>query len=287
MNIVRTQTDKLVVGTNDVSYFPPDISPTGTAVLNGPVYIGQPTAALAGGAYQGALNVGSNPALQNALDLQPPYLSTLAIKADGNLTVDGDSKTPNALLISGGSSVDTIHVIGDMFVTGAVDCGNKGKLASRFAEADASPKPFDLEHPTKGKGHRLRYACIEGPEVGVYYRGRLKDSNVIELPYYWKDLVHEDSITVQLQPIGDRHFHLNVVEFDNQKIVISEADDKPINCFYHVYGERKDINPLITEYEGNSWEDYPDPNYDPNKVDSDKKNTKDPRFDGPPNTITK
>tara|TARA_R100001443_G_scaffold109186_2_gene120349 strand:- start:1163 stop:2026 length:864 start_codon:yes stop_codon:yes gene_type:complete len=287
MNIVRTQTDKLVVGTNDVSYFPPDISPTGTAVLNGPVYIGQPTAALAGGAYQGALNVGSNPALQNALDLQPPYLSTLAIKADGNLTVDGDSKTPNALLISGGSSVDTIHVIGDMFVTGAVDCGNKGKLASRFAAADASPKPFDLEHPTKGKGHRLRYACIEGPEVGVYYRGRLKDSNVIELPYYWKDLVHEDSITVQLQPIGDRHFHLNVVEFDNQKIVISEADDKPINCFYHVYGERKDINPLITEYEGNSWEDYPDPNYDPNKVDSDKKNTKDPRFDGPPNTITK
>tara|TARA_B100000965_G_C19468828_1_gene703132 strand:+ start:102 stop:965 length:864 start_codon:yes stop_codon:yes gene_type:complete len=287
MNIVRTQTDKLVVGTNDVSYFPPDISPTGTAVLNGPVYIGQPTAALAGGAYQGALNVGSNPALQNALDLQPPYLSTLAIKADGNLTVDGDSKTPNALLISGGSSVDTIHVIGDMFVTGAVDCGNKGKLASRFAAADASPKPFDLEHPTKGKGHRLRYACIEGPEVGVYYRGRLKDSNVIELPYYWKDLVHEDSITVQLQPIGDRHFHLNVVEFDNQKIVISEADDKPINCFYHVYGERKDINPLITEYEGNGWEDYPDPNYDPNKVDSDKKNTKDPRFDGPPNTITK
>ena len=54
-----------------------------------------------------------------------------------------------------------------------------------------------------------------------------------------------------------------------------------------MYGERKDINPLIVEYEGNSWEDYPDPNYDPNKVDSDKKNTKDPRFDGPPNTVTK
>ena len=52
-------------------------------------------------------------------------------------------------------------------------------------------------------------------------------------------------------------------------------------------GERKDINPLIVEYEGNSWEDYPDPNYDPNKVDSDKKNTKDPRFYGPPNTFTK
>ena len=41
MNIAKTQTDKIVVGTNDVSYVPPDISPTGTAVLNGPVYVGK------------------------------------------------------------------------------------------------------------------------------------------------------------------------------------------------------------------------------------------------------
>ena len=130
--------------------------------------------------------------------------------------------------------------------------------------------------------------CIrDSPEVAVYYRGRLKNSNKIMLPYYWKDLVHEESITVQLQPIGDRHFHLNVVAFTNEWILIKEADDKPIDCFYHVYGERKDINPLITEYEGDGWEDYPDPNYDPNKVDSEEKNTKDPRFAGPPNTITK
>ena len=58
------------------------------------------------------------------------------------------------------------------------------------------------------------------------------------------------------------------------------------HCFYHVYGERKDINPLIVEYEGNSWEDYPDPNYNPNKVDDDEKTYTDPRFAGPPNTYT-
>ena len=199
MNIAKTQTDKIVVGTNDVSYVPPDISPTGTAVLNGPVYVGK-TAASPG--YQALLNITSNSAQQNPLNIQPTCSARLAMKSDGNLTVAGDGKTPNALLISGGSSVDTIHVEGDMFVSGAVDCGNKGKLASRFATADAKPKPFDLEHPTKGKGHRLRHACIEGPEVAVYCRGRLKESNVIQLPYYWKDLVHEDSITVQLQPIG-------------------------------------------------------------------------------------
>jgi len=290
MNISRQQLDKLVVGTNDVSYVPPDTSPTGTAVLNGPVYIGNPSAAPG---YQAALNVASNAAQQNPLDSQPSYKSNLAIKADGNLTVAGDGKTANALLISGGSSVDTIRVIGDMTVTGAVDCGNKGRLAGRFGAADAKPKPFDLVHPTKGKGHRLRYACIEGPEVGVYYRGRLKESNVIELPYYWKDLVHANSITVQLQPIGSNQ-NLVIQEFNNEFIVIAEdstntdliTDLSTIDCFYHVYGERKDINPLIVEYEGNGWEDYPDPNFDPNKVDMDKRIFNDPRFAGPPNTIT-
>tara|TARA_B100001769_G_C22071575_1_gene576804 strand:+ start:88 stop:936 length:849 start_codon:yes stop_codon:yes gene_type:complete len=180
-----------------------------------------------------------------------------------------------------GTSTYPLQVGGNAFF----DHGNIGDLSSRFNAADASPKPFDLEHPTKGKGHRLRYACIEGPEVAVYHRGRLKDSNTIELPYYWKDLVHEDSITVQLQPIGKRHLHLNVVEFDNEKIIVADADDKPIDCFYHVYGERKDINPLITEYEGNSWKDYPDPHH--YSDDFDNRTYSHPDFAGPPNTNTR
>ncbi len=299
MNISRFQTDKLIVGTNDVSYSAPDTSPTGTAVLNGPVYIGNP-ASVPG--YEGALNVASNAASQNSLDTQPAYQSNLAIKADGNVNISGDGKTADALLVSKGSaraatfiggSPDAVIIQGDLFVSGSTDTGNKGRLASRFAAADASPKPFDLVHPTKGEGHRLRYACIEGPEVAVYCRGRLKESNVIHLPDYWKDLVHEDSITVQLQPIGSNQ-NLVIQEFNNEFIVIAEdstntdliTDLSTIDCFYHVYGERKDINPLIVEYEGNSWEDYPDPNFNPEKVDFDKRTYTDPRFAGPPNTYT-
>ena len=292
MQISKTTTDKIIVGSNDVS-FPdggPDSAPCGTAVLNGPVYVGKPSASPG---YEGVLNVSSNSAPQQSLNRQPACQANLAIKSDGNLTVAGDGKTANALLISGGSSVDTISVIGDMTVSGSVDCGNKGRLASRFAAADASPKPFDLVHPTKGEGHRLRHACIEGPEVAVYCRGRLKESNVINLPDYWKDLVHEDSITVQLQPIGSNQ-NLVIQEFNNEFIVIAEdstntdliTDLSTIDCFYHVYGERKDINPLIVEYEGNSWEDYPDPNFNPNKVPDNEKTYNDPRFAGPPNTIT-
>ena len=280
MNISRLQSDKLIVGSNDVSYSAPDVAPTGTAVLNGPVYVGK-TGASPG--YEAVLNVASNSAPQNSLDTQPACSASLAMKVDGDSKFVGDGKP----------GPDAIVVEGDMFVSGAVDCGNKGKLAARFGAADGRPKPFDIEHPTKGKGHRLRYACIEGPEVGVYYRGRLKESNVIHLPYYWKDLVDENSITVQLQPIGSNQ-NLVIQEFNNEFIEIAEdstntdliTDLSTIDCFYHVYGERKDINPLIVEYEGETWQDYPDPNFDPNKVDEDKRTYTDPRFAGPPNTYT-
>ena len=294
-NIPRQQNDKLVVGTNDVSQpiGQPDRSPTGTAVLNGPVYIGEPTMSLLAGGYEGVLNVASNSASQVSIDRQPKCEADLAIQCDGNMVIRGDGKTAEALVISGGGGIDVLHVKGDATFDGAVDCGNKGALAARFDVADSKPKPFDLKHPTKGDGHRLRYACIEGPEVAVYCRGRLKESNVINLPYYWKDLVHEDSITVQLQPIGSNQ-NLVIQEFNNEFIVIAEdstntdliTDLSTIDCFYHVYGERKDINPLIVEYEGNSWEDYPDPNFNPNKVPDNEKTYNDPRFAGPPNTIT-
>ena len=140
-------------------------------------------------------------------------------------------------------------------------------------------------HPTKGQGHRLRYACIEGPEVGVYCRGRVKNDTEIVLPNYWKDLVHVDSISVQLQPIG-AHQDIIVKRWDEEKIYLQAKAGFPINCFYHVYAERKDINPLIVEYQGDSWEDYPDPNFNPEKVDEDKRTYTDPRFAGSQNTFT-
>ena len=107
------------------------------------------------------------------------------------------------------------------------------------------------------------------------------------MPDYWEQLVHTDSITVQLQPIGDRHFHLNVVSFDNKEIIIKEADDKPIDCFYHIYGERKDVNSLLTEYEGNDRYDYPDPNFnEKSDILPENRNYKDPKYTFPRNTIT-
>ena len=208
-----------------------------------------------------------------------------SLHVKGNTRLQGDGGTANGLYVSGGSSVDAVYIQGDLYVSGSTDTGNKGRLASRFATADAKPKPFDLVHPTKGQGHRLRYACIEGPEVGVYCRGRVKNDTEIILPNYWKDLVHVDSISVQLQPIG-AHQDIIVKRWDEEKIYLQAKAGFPINCFYHVYAERKDINPLIVEYKGDSWKDYPDPNFNPEKVDEDKRTYTDPRFAGPQNTFT-
>tara|TARA_Y100001963_G_scaffold54855_1_gene76754 strand:+ start:452 stop:1237 length:786 start_codon:yes stop_codon:yes gene_type:complete len=153
-------------------------------------------------------------------------------------------------------TIDTVYIEGDVTITGALDCHWKKRLASRFATADGKPKLFDIDHPTKGKGHRLAHACIEGPEVGVYYRGRLRNKKVIELPHYWKGLVHTDSISVQLQPIG-AHQDIIIKRWDDTKIYLQAKANFPIDCFYHVYGERKDVDGLIVEYEGETWEDHP------------------------------
>ena len=207
-----------------------------------------------------------------------------AVNVKGNQEILGNGQTGNALYVTGGGSVDSLYVDGDVFVSGKVDCGNKGKLASRFAAADASPKPFDIKHPTKGDGHRLRYACIQGPEVGVYCRGRVRNEKIIKLPYYWKDLVDVESISVQLQPIGV-HQDVIVKRWDAETIHLQAQGGLPVNCFYHVYGERKDVNPLITEYEGDSWKDYPDPNFNPETA-PDTPNFNDPEYRGRRNTIT-
>ena len=262
MQIIKTQTDKLVVGSNDVSHPEgKDQSPTGTAVLNGPVYVGKTGASPN---YEAVLNVTSNSAQQLPGDQQPACQADLAIKSDGNVKVKGDGKTANALDVTGNTLTT-----GDAVITGDTTIkGDATIQGTTFASVQGTInvqgwKGFDIKHPTK-EGYRLRYICLEGPEGGVYHRGRITGTNVINLPDYWKDLVDIDSITVQLQPIG-RQQNLVIQEIDEDFIVIVEdstntdliTDLSTIDCFYHIYGTRKDGEVLIPEYEGETPADYP------------------------------
>ena len=230
----------------------------GTLVATGPSFLG----AHKGGFAKATLNVGT------ALGDWSPGVSGRAVQVEGDVEIIGEEAT------------NTVYIDGDVFVTGAVDCLNKGRLAERFGEADLKGKVFDMPHPSRD-GYRLRYACIEGPEIAVYCRGRCTGTE-ITLPSYWKDLVYEDSITVQLTPIGLQQ-KIIVKEFDNEKVVL-ESDIGNIDCFYMICGERKDVNPLLTEYQGEKT-DYPDPNW-MKMIDDETRNMKDPQYDYGQNTKT-
>ena len=107
----------------------------------------------------------------------------------------------------------------------------------------AASKSFDIEHPTK-EGMRLHHGSLEGPEHGVYIRGKLKDSNVIELPEYWTGLVDEDTITVQLTAIGAKQ-DLWVESIENNTVNVGGEN---VNCFYFIQAERKDVDKFDVEY---------------------------------------
>ena len=213
-----------------------------------------------------------------------------ALNQVGNTIINGNDQTPYTLNIESKAGF-AININGHTWIDDEGEAvfktGTGGAtLSARFATADALGKVFDMPHPTRGKGHRLSHACIEGPEIGVYYRGRVRNEKIIALPSYWKGLVHEDSISVQLQPIGS-HQDVIVTRWDIEKIYLQSKGGMPIDCFYHIYAERKDVNPLHVEYEGDTCFDYPDPNHLNKNPNDPKRNLLDPRYRGPRNTITK
>ena len=109
----------------------------------------------------------------------------------------------------------------------------------------AASKSFLIPHPTK-PNMQLQYGSLEGPENGVYIRGKLVDDDVIDLPDYWVGLVDESTITVNLTSIGS-YQNLYVEGIIDNKVFI--GTDKPfVNCFYTIYAERKDIDKLKVEF---------------------------------------
>jgi len=117
-------------------------------------------------------------------------------------------------------------------------------------------KGFDIQHPNKSN-HRLRHICLEGPEAGVYHRGRLTNSNVIDVPDYWFGLIDPESITVTLTQIGySPDLIVEKIEW-GKKIYIRSGSGSNIDCYYTIQASRIDGEKLIVEYEGSTPADYP------------------------------
>ena len=141
-----------------------------------------------------------------------------------------------------------------------------GNLIGNVTGRASGNKSFDIPHVTK-PGKRIRHVCAEGPEPGIYVRGRLKDSNKIMLPEYWEGLIDPDSITVTLTQIGYSQ-DLIVDSIDWGRVVkVRSGVGANIDCFYDIWAARW-VNPdnhdekLHVVYDGESPADYPGNNDD-------------------------
>lgn len=254
--------EKLIVGQLDMSFLSAsDMLTPGTAVINGPCYIGL-TPQL--GVARATCMIGPPlPGLSIPASLEVSGVANFL----GNTNIIGISKflglstklaadISTAIKVNSGAHISTENkvITGDLNVTGKV-------IAVQYLgdiSACTGKKNFDIPHPSK-PGWRLRHVCIEGPTADVFVRGKLDTKNIIELPYYWKNLVDSETITVHLTPI-EMHQELFVdkIEWGN-KIYIKNNSGSAIKCYYTVYGERKDTSKNIPEYKGN-YDDYPGDN---------------------------
>ena len=115
---------------------------------------------------------------------------------------------------------DTLIVSGNVFVDGTLD---------------AATKNFRIDHPNM-EGYYLIHSSLEGPERGIYYRGKLKTNNIIHLPDYWEELTDEVDISVQLTPIGNACQHF-VKSVSKKEIEVGCDCGKP-HCYFIVHAQR-------------------------------------------------
>jgi len=263
--------EKLIVGQLDMSFLTAaDKLTPGTAVINGPCYIGlTPQVGVARATcmigpplpglsipaslevtgitnFLGITNttgVLNDFALSNVFgftnkigaEIQAAFKAIFGLKTNNSVQITNGPKACNANV-----STPRIDAAYGKFITCEATKGIFAQVAAPF-------KKFDIPHPIK-KEYRLVHACLEGPEIGVYCRGRLTDSNVIELPDYWRGLVDPETITVNLTPHNFyQELYVKNIEWGCIINVVNNAGGT-IDCSYIVYAERKDVDKLQIEY---------------------------------------
>ena len=184
-----------------------------------------------------------------------------SVYVKGNTVLEGDDGTPNALHITGNTKqIGNTNQTGTITASSTITAKDFVGSVSTASGRSSGAKPFDMPHPSK-EGYRLRHTCPEGPSNDVYFRGKVRNKSIIKFPTYWKDLVDYTTITVNLTPIG-AHQNVIVKRIDEDKIHLQAQGGMPINCHFHVFGTRSDIDRLTPEYEGTTPADYPGNNDD-------------------------
>jgi hypothetical protein len=239
----------------------------GSAHIEGPVVFGAPNEE--GGGFGD--NVATLMIARTTNDDKDCTPADRSLWVKGNTRLQGDAGTSYTLNVTGDVTIignteqtgDT-NQVGNITASGTIKAATligahtSGSISGGVSGKSGGAKAFDIPHPSRA-GYRLRHICLEGPESAVYFRGRLKNRKVIKLPTYWEKLVDPTTITVNLTPYGS-HQDIIVKRLDSTEIHLQSNGGLPIDCFYHVYGTRQDIERLSVEYEGATSDDYPGDN---------------------------
>jgi hypothetical protein len=104
--------------------------------------------------------------------------------------------------------------------------------------AGTGTKSFIEPHPTDAT-KLIKYVSIEGPEAGVYFRGRgqaHKGLATIEVPENFRMVASEEGLSIQVTPIGETA-NVAVLQIDLNRIVVKATRD--VEFFYTVNGVRR------------------------------------------------
>ena len=117
--------------------------------------------------------------------------------------------------------------------------GGEFYTAPSSSTNSSTAKTFIIDHPVDTNRY-LVHGCLEGPETGVYYRGKAKivcDNVVVRLPSYVKHLAFD--FTVHLTSIGKNN-GLYCSEVENGQFTVYGDSGE---FYWIVHGSRMEINP--------------------------------------------
>jgi hypothetical protein len=167
------------------------------------------------------------------------------------------SQSSNSIVFNGNISVLINPATTGFFVGGNiqnVSAGTSNGMAYDPITKEIfydSTKTFVIDHPLDENKY-LVHACLEGPEAGVYYRGKgeileNEEYTEIELPEYVEKLASD--FTIQITPIGNIPSFIYSSEIENNKFKV--YSENKILFYWSVIGKRKDIQiePLKSEVE--------------------------------------
>lgn len=179
---------------------------------------------------------------------------------ENDVTVGRDLVVERQIVASGSSApfrvVSKVDGTNVLYITGSKVGVNKDdpqfnlEVNGSFA---ATTKSFVIDHQ-EDETKRLVHASLEGPEHGVFVRGR-SNTLCIELPDYWTWLVDEGAISVHITAIGRPDIYY-VEKIENNKVYIGVErktsflnklfGKNDVNFYYMINAERKDVDKLQT-----------------------------------------